>query len=101
LSAAEYRQEMTNRFESWAEIIHIPPNLVVERFSQSSKASRGENLQVEHPICGGDAPAFHFDPALARVLGSTLIRDQVIEVGEPRQKRPLAPSGMMQAFHHE
>jgi hypothetical protein len=37
-------------------------DLVVERFSQSSKASRGENLQVEHPICGGDPPAFHFDP---------------------------------------
>ena len=80
---------------------HIPPNLVVERFSQSSKASRGENLQVEHPICGGDAPAFHFDPTLARVLGSALIRDQVVQVSEPRQKRPLAPSGMMKGFHHE
>jgi hypothetical protein len=57
---------------------HIPPNLVVERFSQSSKASRGENLQVEHPICGGYAPTFHFYPTLASVLGAPLIRDQVV-----------------------
>src|SRR5215467_12609385 len=85
----------------WARKSHIPPNLVVERFSQSSKASRGENLQVEHPICGGDAPAFHFYPTVARVLGSTLIWDQVVQVGEPRQKRPLAPAGMMKGFHHE
>ena len=75
--------------------VHIPPNYVVERVRRSSKATRGENLQVEHPICGGDAPAFHFYPTVARVLGSTLIRDQVVQVGEPRQKRPLAPSGMM------
>ena len=29
---------------------HIPPNYVVERFICSSKAARGEDLQVEHPI---------------------------------------------------
>ena len=58
-------------------------------------------MQVEHPICGGDAAAFHFHPTVARVLGSTLIRHQVVQVGEPRQKRLLAPVGMMKGFHHE
>jgi hypothetical protein len=66
---------------------------VVERFSQSSKASRGENLQVEHPICGGYAPTFHFYPTLASVLGAPLIRDQVVQMREPLQKRLLAPLG--------
>src|SRR5215510_11791047 len=72
-----------------------------KRVRRSSKATRGENLQVEHPICGGDASAFHFHPTVARVLGSTLIRYQVVQVGEPRQKRLLAPVGMMKGFHHE
>src|SRR5438094_5623727 len=39
---------------------HIPPHYVVERFSCSLKAARGEDLQVEHPVRCGDAPAFHF-----------------------------------------
>ena len=82
-------------------ISHIPPHYVVERVRRSSKATRGENLQVEHPICGRDASAFHFHPTVARVLGSTLIRYQVVQVGEPRQKRLLAPVGMMKGFHHE
>jgi hypothetical protein len=28
---------------------HIPPHYVVERFTCSSKATRGEDLEVEHP----------------------------------------------------
>jgi hypothetical protein len=35
------------------------------------------------------------------VLGSTLIRDQVVQVCEPCQNPPLAPSGMLKGFHHE
>ena len=31
---------------------HIPPHYVVERFICSSQAARGEDLQVEHPVCG-------------------------------------------------
>src|SRR5438309_9679764 len=80
---------------------HIPPNLVVERFSQSSKASRGENLQVEHPVWCGDASAFHCHATLAGMLSPTLIGDQVIEVRQPCQKRLLAAFGMMEAFHGE
>jgi hypothetical protein len=41
---------------------HIPPNYVVERFICSSRAARGEDLQVEHPVCGGYSSAFHFYP---------------------------------------
>jgi hypothetical protein len=66
----------------------------------SSQAARGEHVQVEHPICGGDASAFDFHPTLARVLGSTLLRHLVVQVGEPRQQRLWAPVGMMHGFHH-
>ncbi len=35
------------------KIVHIPPDLVVERCSRSLKASRGEDLEIEEPIlCG-------------------------------------------------
>src|SRR5262245_24365817 len=44
------------------------PNYVVECVICSSQATRGEDLQVEHPICGGDASAFRFHPTLTRVL---------------------------------
>ena len=79
--------------------LHIPPNYVVERVRRSSKATRGEDLQVEHPVWCGDSSAFDFHPTLAGVLGSTLIRDEVVQVGESPEKRLLAATGMMEAFH--
>jgi hypothetical protein len=54
---------------------HIPPNYVVERVRRLSKAARGEDLQVEHPVWCGYAPAFHFHATLAGMLSSTLIWD--------------------------
>jgi len=60
------------------EKTQIPPNYVVEHFSHSSKATRGKDLQIEEAVCGGYAPAFHFHPTLPGMLGSTLIRDDVI-----------------------
>jgi DDE family transposase len=49
------------RAEGWEDIeeyglpirpinFHIPPHYVVERFTCLSEATRGEDLQVEHPI---------------------------------------------------
>jgi hypothetical protein len=35
------------------------------------------------------------------MLGSTLIRHEVVQMGEPAPKRLLAPFGMMEALHHE
>jgi hypothetical protein len=35
------------------------------------------------------------------MLGTTLIRDEVVQVGEPREKRPLAPAWVVKAFHRE
>src|SRR5262249_51922635 len=35
------------------------------------------------------------------MLGSTLIRNEVVQVCEPRQKRLLAPPRMMEAVHGE
>jgi hypothetical protein len=49
----------------------------------SSKAARGEDVQVEHPVWCGDAPAFHFHATLAGMLSPTLIGDQIIEVRQP------------------
>ena len=34
------------------------------------------------------------------LLVSTLIRNEVVQVGEPREKRPLAPLWMMEAFQN-
>ena len=49
----------------------------------SSKAPGGEDLEIEEPVSCGDCSSFHFDATLAGMLGSTLIRHQVIQVREP------------------
>ena len=74
---------------------------MVERFSYSSKAARGEDLQVEHPVWCGYAPAFHCSPTLPGMLGAALRRDAVVHVGEPGEKRLVAPTGMMEPRHRE
>jgi hypothetical protein len=68
---------------------------------RSSEASGGEDLQIEAPVCGGDSSAFHFYATLPRMHGPTLIRDQVVQMCQPREERLLAPAGMMEAFHRE
>jgi len=35
------------------------------------------------------------------MLGSTLIRDEIVQVGESREKRLLAATWVMKAFHGE
>src|SRR5215472_16500651 len=40
---------------------------------RSSKAPRGEDLQVEKPVACGDGAAFHFHPTLAGMPRATLI----------------------------
>ena len=80
---------------------HIPPHDVVERLFCSSKATRGEDVQVEHLVCYGYSPAFDFHPILPCMRGLTLIRSQVVQVHEPRQKRLLTATWMVQPFHRE
>lgn len=58
-------------------------------------------MQVAEPVCCGYSAAFHCDATLASMLCPTLRGDHVVEVGEPRQKRLLAPVGMTEAFHGE
>ena len=67
----------------------------------SSKAARSEDLQVEHPIRCGYSPTFDFHPTLPRMHGSPLIRYQVVQVCQPRQKRLLAAAWMVKRFHHK
>src|SRR5262249_42965403 len=68
---------------------------------RSSKASGGEDLQVEEPVACRGCSSFHFHSTLARVLRPALIGDEVVQVGESREKRLLAPFGVMEAFHRE
>lgn len=56
-------------------------------------------MQIEHPVWCGDPAAFHCHATLTGMLGPPLLRNQVIEVGEPRQKRLLAAVGMVKPFH--
>src|SRR5216684_2846522 len=68
---------------------------------RSSKASRREDLEIEQPVACWDCASFDFHATLAGMLGPTLIRNQVIQVREPREKRRLAPVWMMEPFHRE
>jgi hypothetical protein len=67
----------------------------------SSKSPGGEDLEIQEPIPRRDFATFHFDPTLPGMLGTTLIRDEVVQVREPRQKGLLIAARMMEAFHHE
>ena len=58
-------------------------------------------MEVEQPVACRDCASFHFHTTLPGMLGATLIWDQIVQVGEPREKRLLAPFGMMEAFHRE
>jgi hypothetical protein len=58
-------------------------------------------VQIEEPVGCGYLSAFHFHATLPRMLGSTLIRDEIVQVGEPREKRLLASPRMMESLHRE
>jgi hypothetical protein len=45
--------------------------------------------------------AFHFHATLTGMLGPTLIGGQVVEVCQPREKRLLAATWMMEPLHRE
>src|SRR5207302_6976966 len=77
------------------KIFHIPPNLVVGRCRRTLIASRREDLQVEHPVRGREAPALYFHPTLARVQGPALVRDQVVQMRQAGEKRRVTPTGMV------
>src|SRR5215831_14705285 len=66
-----------------------------------SKTSGGKDLEIEQPVSCWDGSSFDFHATLPGMYGPTLIRDKVIQVGQPRQKRLLASFGMMEALHHE
>jgi hypothetical protein len=58
-------------------------------------------LDIEEPVACRYLSAFHFHATLSRMLGSALIWNEIVQVGEPRQKHLLASSRMMEAFHGE
>jgi hypothetical protein len=61
----------------------------------SAKTAGSEDLQVEEPVSCWDCSSFDFHTTLASMLGATLIRDEVVQVGEPGQKRLLAATWVM------
>ena len=67
----------------------------------ASQASRSESLQIKKPVCCGYAAAFHFRAALPGMLSPTLIRDEVLEMGQPCEKRLLTTTRVMKPFHGE
>src|SRR5262245_64689247 len=77
------------------------PRFSGKEYHYSSKASRREDLQVEEPVACWDCASFHFHATLARVLRAPLVGHQVVQMGQPAQKRLLAPFGVMAAFHRE
>jgi hypothetical protein len=70
-------------------------------YHHSSKASGGEDWEVEQPVSCRYASAFHFHATLTRVLGPTLIRHEVVQVREPREKRLLAPAWVVKPFQRK
>src|SRR5205823_11846918 len=48
-----------------------------------------------HPVWGGYSSVFDFHTALPPMLGATLIRDEVIQMGQPCQKRLLTSAWIM------
>src|SRR5262249_24949176 len=80
---------------------HYPTELRGGTCHRSAKASGGEDLQVEEPVACWDCASFHFHATLAGMLGPTLIRDEVVQVGEPGEKRLLASTRMMESLHRE
>jgi hypothetical protein len=68
---------------------------------RSAKASRGEDLELEEPVCSGYSSAFHVYATLPGMLSPTLIRDEVVQMREPREKRLLVATGMMEPLHRE
>ena len=56
-------------------------------------------MQIEHPVSCGYSPAFHFHATLARMLGPTLIWDEVVQVCQPCEKRFLTAPWVMEPFH--
>ena len=56
-------------------------------------------MDIEEPVCCGYAAAFHLHPTLPGMLGPTLIRDEVVQMREAREKRLLAASWMVKPLH--
>jgi hypothetical protein len=68
---------------------------------RSSKASRGEDLEVEEPVVCRYASAFDFHPTLAGIQSATWVGNQVVQMRQAGEKCCLTPSGMMEALHHK
>ena len=58
-------------------------------------------MQIEEPVLGRDSTAFDFHSTLSGMLGTTLIRYQVVEVCEANKKHLLTASWMVKPLHRE
>ena len=82
----------------FGETAHIPPDFVVRSFRNALIPSRGEDVQVEHPVLRRYAPTFHFHPTLTRMQGSALVGNEVIQMRQTGEKRRLTPPGWWKPF---
>jgi hypothetical protein len=67
---------------------------------RSSKASGGEELQIEEPVCGGSSSTCHLSTTLTGMLGAPLSWSQVVQLGQPSQTGLLGAFGMRPGFPH-
>src|SRR4029434_9988506 len=69
-----HREELVE--EALRKIAHIPPNLVVRSFRRALIPSRGQDLQVEHPVGCGYSSTLYFHPIAPRMQRAPLLRNQ-------------------------
>src|SRR5215472_14818408 len=79
---------------------HIPPNLVVRSITAHRKPPDVRICRLRNQSRVGTVPPSTSTPTLAGMLRAPLVGHQVVQMGEPPQKRLLAAFRMMEALHH-
>src|SRR5712691_474376 len=90
-----------DRYDGSGQKYSHSPGFSGKGYHRSAKPSRGEDLDIEEPVVCWYSPAFHLHPTLPGMLGAPLIRHQVVQVSQAGEKRLLAPTWVMKAFHGE
>ena len=74
---------------------------MVKLIDRSFEATRSQDLQVAEPIICGQLATLNFNTTFPSILGTPLVRYQVIQYCQTVEEHILASFFMMEAFHHE
>jgi hypothetical protein len=58
-------------------------------------------LEIEEPVACRGCSSFDFHPTLPGMLSAPLVGHEIVQMGQPSQKRLLAAFGMVESPHHE